>query len=64
MKISGGQTEAGIVVGNASGHMQHWSRTGFVEWVGPCFSVVEVKDRFPCTLLLCRAKDTGGLPGG
>ncbi len=40
--------------GNTPGHVQHWSKTGFVRLVVKYFEVVEVKNPIPWTMLLCR----------
>jgi len=40
--------------GNTPGHLQHWSKSGFVRLVSPYFDVVEVKSPLPWTVLLCR----------
>lgn len=40
--------------GNTPGHIQHWSKGGFIRMVSKYFEVVEVKSPFPWTMLLCR----------
>lgn len=40
--------------GNTPGHVQHWSKSGFVRLVSKYFHVVEVKSPLPWTMLLCR----------
>jgi 2-polyprenyl-3-methyl-5-hydroxy-6-metoxy-1,4-benzoquinol methylase len=40
--------------GNTPGHIQHWSKRGFVALVSKYFEVVEVKIPLPWTMLLCR----------
>jgi len=41
-------------IGNTPGHIQHWSKGGFVRLVSKYFEVVEVKSPLPWTMLLCR----------
>jgi 2-polyprenyl-3-methyl-5-hydroxy-6-metoxy-1,4-benzoquinol methylase len=40
--------------GNTPGHIQHWSKTEFINLVSKYFEVVEVKNPLPWTMLLCR----------
>jgi 2-polyprenyl-3-methyl-5-hydroxy-6-metoxy-1,4-benzoquinol methylase len=40
--------------GNTPGHIQHWSKTEFVELVSKYFEVVEVRSPLPWTMVLCR----------
>ncbi|MBS3984049.1 MAG: class I SAM-dependent methyltransferase [Selenomonadales bacterium] len=40
--------------GNTPGHIQHWSRAGFVRLVEGFFEVVEIRSPIPWTMLLCR----------
>jgi 2-polyprenyl-3-methyl-5-hydroxy-6-metoxy-1,4-benzoquinol methylase len=42
--------------GNTPGHIQHWSKSGFVRMVSKYFEVVEVKSPLPWTMLLCRPR--------
>jgi 2-polyprenyl-3-methyl-5-hydroxy-6-metoxy-1,4-benzoquinol methylase len=42
--------------GNTPGHIQHWSRAGFVKLVSRYFEVVEVRNPLPWTMLLCRPR--------
>lgn len=42
--------------GNTPGHLQHWSRQGFVELVGRYFAVVETSSPLPWTMLHCKAR--------
>jgi 2-polyprenyl-3-methyl-5-hydroxy-6-metoxy-1,4-benzoquinol methylase len=42
--------------GNTPGHIQHWSRRGFVRLVAKYFEVVEVRSPLPWTMLLCRPR--------
>lgn len=44
------------VLGNTPGHVQHWSRRGFVRLVSAYFEVIEVKNPLPWTMLLCRPR--------
>jgi 2-polyprenyl-3-methyl-5-hydroxy-6-metoxy-1,4-benzoquinol methylase len=40
-------------LGNTPGHVQHWSRNGFLDLVGRYFDVMEVRNPLPWTMLLC-----------
>lgn len=40
--------------GNTPGHIQHWSKQGFVSLVSNYFEVLEVSSPLPWTMLLCR----------
>ncbi len=40
--------------GNTPGHIQHWSRHGFVDLVSKYFEIIETKSPLPWTMLLCR----------
>lgn len=40
--------------GNTPGHVQHWSKRGFVELVEKQFEIVEVRSPLPWTMVLCR----------
>ncbi len=40
--------------GNSPGHLQHWSKHGFIQLVIPYFEVVQIKSPLPWTILLCR----------
>lgn len=42
--------------GNSPGHIQHWSRRGFVQLVSHSFEVVKVLSPLPWTVLLCRPR--------
>lgn len=44
-------------LGNTPGHIQHWSKRGFIDLVSKYFDVVEVKSPIPWTMLLCRSRD-------
>lgn len=41
--------------GNTPGHLQHWSRAGFVSWLGRAFAVREVRTPLPWTMVLAEA---------
>lgn len=43
-------------LGNTPGHIQHWSRTGFIKLVSRYFDVIEIKNPLPWTMLLCRPR--------
>jgi SAM-dependent methyltransferase len=43
-------------LGNTPGHLNHWSKRGFVELVGRHGRVEEVRSPFPWTMLLVRAE--------
>lgn len=40
--------------GNTPGHIQHWSKAGFVNLISQYFEVQQIKSPFPWTMLLCR----------
>ena len=40
--------------GNTPGHIQHWSKSGFMRLISKYFQVVEVKSPLPWTMLLCK----------
>jgi SAM-dependent methyltransferase len=42
-------------LGNTPGHLGHWSRRGFVEFLNTRVEVVEVRSPLPWTMALCRA---------
>ena len=42
--------------GNTPGHIQHWSKRGFIRMVSKYFEVIEVKSPLPWTMLLCRPR--------
>jgi len=42
--------------GNTPGHIQQWSKSGFIQLVSRHFEIVEVKTPFPWTMVLCHAK--------
>jgi 2-polyprenyl-3-methyl-5-hydroxy-6-metoxy-1,4-benzoquinol methylase len=41
-------------LGNTPGHVQHWSRKGFIDLVSRYFEVIEIRSPLPWTMLLCR----------
>jgi 2-polyprenyl-3-methyl-5-hydroxy-6-metoxy-1,4-benzoquinol methylase len=41
-------------IGNTPGHIQHWSKSGFVHLVSKYFEIVDVRSPVPWTMLLCR----------
>lgn len=45
-------------LGNTPGHIQHWSRESFQQWVGARFEIVEVRTPLPWTVLLCRVRSS------
>lgn len=40
--------------GNTPGHLQHWSKSAFIQLVSKYFEIVKVKSPLPWTMLLCR----------
>jgi 2-polyprenyl-3-methyl-5-hydroxy-6-metoxy-1,4-benzoquinol methylase len=45
-------------LGNTPGHLHHWSRRAFVEFLGRRLEVVEVRSSLPWTIVLCRTAST------
>ncbi|MCP4613442.1 MAG: methyltransferase domain-containing protein [Planctomycetes bacterium] len=43
-------------LGNTPGHIQHWSKRGFLKMVGNYFHICEVKAPLPWTMVLCKIK--------
>lgn len=43
-------------LGNTPGHLSHWSKRSFIEFVGSRLEVVEVRSPLPWTMALCRAR--------
>jgi len=41
-------------LGNTPGHIQHWSKSEFIQMVSKYFAVVETKSPLPWTMLFCR----------
>lgn len=42
--------------GNTPGHLQHWSKQGFIKFVSAYFEVTEIRSPIPWTMVLCRPK--------
>lgn len=42
--------------GNTPGHLQHWSRSGFIEFVSQEFDVMETRSVLPWTILIARSR--------
>jgi len=42
-------------LGNTPGHLNHWSRRGFLRFLGRHLEVVEVRSPLPWTMALCRS---------
>jgi SAM-dependent methyltransferase len=42
-------------LGNTPGHLNHWSRRGFIGFLGTRLEVVEVSSPLPWTMALCRS---------
>lgn len=42
--------------GNTPGHIQHWSRSGFADFVSRYFEIIEIRSPLPWTMLLCRPR--------
>jgi len=43
-------------LGNTPGHLNHWSKRGFVRFLEPHFELVELRSPLPWTMALCRAR--------
>jgi SAM-dependent methyltransferase len=43
-------------LGNTPGHLNHWSKRGFVRFLETRFDVVEVRGPLPWTMALCRTR--------
>lgn len=43
-------------LGNTPGHIQHWSKSGFIQLISEYFEVVETNSPLPWTMLLCRRR--------
>jgi hypothetical protein len=46
--------------GNSPGHLQHWSRRGFIRFLKEEFDLVEVRSPLPWTAILCRLRNGRG----
>ena len=42
--------------GNTPGHLQHWSKSGFVDFVSQEFEVMQVRSVLPWTILIARSR--------
>lgn len=42
--------------GNTPGHLQHWSKKQFVEFLSSKFEILAVHSPFPWTMVLCKSK--------
>lgn len=42
--------------GNTPGHVQHWSKAGFIRLLSRYFHIVEARSPLPWTMLLCRPR--------
>lgn len=45
-------------LGNTPGHVNHWSRRGFENFVAKRFDIVHTRTPLPWTMLLCRLRET------
>lgn len=43
-------------LGNTPGHLNHWTRSGFVRLLEAYFTVLELRSPLPWTMVLCRQK--------
>ena len=43
-------------LGNTPGHVNHWSKRGFIDFVSRRFDVVETRSPLPWTMLLCKRR--------
>jgi 2-polyprenyl-3-methyl-5-hydroxy-6-metoxy-1,4-benzoquinol methylase len=50
-------------LGNTPGHLGHWSRRSFVNFISERVDVVEVRSPLPWTMALCRSNGAGGAIG-
>jgi 2-polyprenyl-3-methyl-5-hydroxy-6-metoxy-1,4-benzoquinol methylase len=41
-------------LGNTPGHLNHWSKSAFIDLLRPRFEVLEVRSPLPWTMALCR----------
>ncbi|MET0003284.1 MAG: class I SAM-dependent methyltransferase [Candidatus Thiodiazotropha sp.] len=42
--------------GNTPGHLQHWSKSGFIDFVSQEFEIIEKRSVLPWTILLARSR--------
>lgn len=45
--------------GNTPGHLNHWTKSGFIRFVSQYADVIEVHSPLPWTMLLCRRRGNG-----
>lgn len=43
-------------LGNTPGHLQHWSKRGFIKLVGSAFDIIEMRSPLPWTMVLARPR--------
>ncbi|MDW6091566.1 class I SAM-dependent methyltransferase [Vibrio rhizosphaerae] len=43
-------------LGNTPGHIQHWSKSSFINLVSKYFDVIDIRSPLPWTMLLCRSR--------
>jgi len=43
--------------GNTPGHIQRWSKSGFIGFIGKQFDIIDVETPLPWTMLLCKQKN-------
>jgi len=43
-------------LGNTPGHLQHWSKHGFIKMISRYFEIIEIRSPYPWTMLLCRPR--------
>jgi hypothetical protein len=43
-------------LGNTPGHVNHWSRSGFLDLLSRRFEIVEVRTPLPWTMALCKVR--------
>ena len=46
-----------VDLGNTPGHLNHWSKSGFIKFLDTRFDVIAVATPIPWTMALCRARD-------
>jgi 2-polyprenyl-3-methyl-5-hydroxy-6-metoxy-1,4-benzoquinol methylase len=44
-----------VNLGNTPGHLQHWSKRGFISLISKYFKIIEIRTPLPWTMLLCKA---------
>ncbi len=45
-----------LSLGNTPGHIQHWSKNSFIDFVAQYFEIIEIRSPIPWTMVLCRPK--------